>query len=456
MTQLYELYGMPRMVYQEKPSDTKWKDFFGVELEVENSTFRENFDMWITHIDGSLRDGTEFVLSTPLGGQALEKAIDAFYSKDMTYTSGPRTSTHIHVNMRDSSVDTLRTMSVIMYMLEDAIFNSVGESRKWSGYSVGLNEMEQRRLRIMLSSNDHRALHGAIAPSRNQERYYGFNTAAFRKHGTVEFRYFPGGPTKAELCNWIDLVAFVKAIGKRYTPEELTYQISDEASLRAFLETHFNLYWSQEFLRHDTLQALMDKFNVVSALGHEPDDMARRDDVVFINPVFLSFIIKNILKEDGAKYLEPIAKKLVATSLGEWNYYLEEAQGRDSRHRSHKKSTLRVQEDAVAEDPFNGEWAEPEYGEELIPPPAQPPRPPDLDEELRSLHNILNAGHRQAAAVGRYGGYVAQPRPQAVEAAIDVGQNAANLLERHRAELRAQLEAANRRAALRQRGLRNL
>jgi hypothetical protein len=110
----------------------------------------------------------------------------------------------------------------------------------------------------------------------------------------------------------------------------------------------------------------MDKFNVVSALSNDPDDLVRRDDLVFVNPAFLSFVIKHVLKEEGCKYIEPIAKKLGVTSVGEWLYYLEEARRRDQSKKSNKGSPLKVkaqeEEDYRPPDHFNAElpdWAQP-------------------------------------------------------------------------------------------------
>jgi hypothetical protein len=352
MSNLTDLYRMSELVYVASTADTKWKDFFGIELEVEACNQRDPFDMWTVHNDGSLRDGTEFVLAKPLGGNSLDKAINNFYARGMNYTSGPRTSTHIHVNMRDASIDNLRSMTMMIYFLEDAIFNSVGESRKWSGYSVGLNEMELHRLKSIMSSNDMKVLYGAISPTRNQERYYGFNTAAFRKHGTVEFRYFPGGPSKRELETWVDLVSAIKTIGMKYSPEQLILQIADEESLLRFLDNNFSPYWVQEFTRHDTMASLMDKFNTICALSNDPDELVRRDDIVFINGTFLSFVIKNVLKEEGCKYILPVAHKLGVTSLGEWGYYLEEALQRDISSRRKSKASREVDDNGDGFDVF--------------------------------------------------------------------------------------------------------
>lgn len=91
------------------------KGLIGIEVEVEKRTgvleyrardypYPIEGTHWSSVRDGSLRNGIEFVLSMPLSGEQLLEAIDQLPKivREVDLES-PRTSTHIHCNVRDMS-----------------------------------------------------------------------------------------------------------------------------------------------------------------------------------------------------------------------------------------------------------------------------------------------------------------------------------------------------------------
>ena len=322
---LIELYGLMPQAYANAPNH-RYNDLFGIELELEECSSEEPFGVWNSIRDGSLRNGREFVTLRPLGGPDLIEALDQFYKKGIRSTDSPRTSTHIHINATDMTVEELRSSLLIMAMVEESIFNIVDSSRKWAGYSMGINEMSTERLKGILGSNDLRTLTESIAPRRNQERYYGFNIAAFRKHGTIEMRYFPGNPTREELMRWLDFILVIKKLSKKYTCEQLSGMLDSAENVRAFIESEFNDYWSKAILDNNDCEVMLASFLSVSSLAAEPEEFRSTAAVVVLGEHFVSFVCNRLLKPEGAKYITALAKSCPVLTQQEWHEYLYKAQ----------------------------------------------------------------------------------------------------------------------------------
>lgn len=343
---LHELYGFRPQLYQG--AGGKWADLFGVELELEDLSALPELADWVIKQDGSLRNGYEYILARPLGGAALLKAIDTFYKAGLKYTNGPRTSTHVHVTAGDMTVDNLRSMIILMYTIEDALFNVIGETRKWAGYAMPLREMEPARLRSILSSEDNEELFGAISPNRNQERYYGLNLCV-RKHGTVEFRYFPGGPTRDELEGWIDLIHAVKRAAIGNSTESLLNIADGPESLLAFLRAVLPAAWYLRLLQMTTAEDLYTNYTEVTTLASGNESPRRRASVVFASKPLMAYLRKSLLKGAGGEYLEGIVDRIPVMSLVDWNDYFGKARNLERMDSKKKKVDAETQPDQPGE-----------------------------------------------------------------------------------------------------------
>lgn len=325
---LSELYGKTRLEFKPDKSN-KWQGYFGIELELERVRYNEGYTPWknwSTHDDQSLRDsGVEFVTAIPMGGAMLIKAINEFYGNDMTYSAGPRTSTHIHLNMTDTTLAHLRTMLCVIYTIEDALFNVVGESRKWTGYAMPLSEMDPVRLRGMLQETDQRTLLGYLSPSRNAERYYGCNTAALARFGTMEFRYFPGGPKQAELESWIDLIHNLKENTKAWSVE----RFEGIESLSQFIDMILNVIgreWAVKLFAVTTAAQMFDKFVEVVAMAEGSSDVDRRERLVFLNPLLMTYVDTKLLDTDEQrKWFHEKLDSLRVVTQSDFTWYLRNA-----------------------------------------------------------------------------------------------------------------------------------
>lgn len=388
---LYELFGFREQSYVPRPQD-RWPEMVGVELELENVT---NYTMpipyWTTHDDGSLRNGIELVLEQPLAGKSLEDAIGQYYKADLRFSNSSRTSTHIHINMTDATVDQLRSMCMVMYMVEDGLFNVVGEARKWSGYSVPLSEMEPLRLRRMMSSTDPTALVNFFSPVRNQERYYGFNTC-LRKHGTVEFRYFPGGPSREELESWIDFAITIKKLGQKYSPGQLVERIHNEQDVNSFLTENFNEHWAVKLAQATSASYMLGKFSEIAAFVVDAENLERMEQLVFVTKPFIQYLGNKILPPSGVEYIRSVADQLQVTTAYEWNQHLLRAMGQVKQTRPLKTKPY----GDWAVNPGAVEAQQEPYPETVAVDYPVPP-PPAAAANRPTLHEILRTPTRRGA-----------------------------------------------------------
>lgn len=322
MPRISDFIGIKPKTY--KPDKSRWPDLFGVELELENLNEVKDIPYWSVKEDNSLRNGVEYVLDSPYAGSSLESAINEFYDAGIKAKNSARTSTHIHINASDEELSTIRSMIILMYTIEDSLFNVVGAARKWSGYACALSEMEPGRLRRAFSDTPTDIVQ-SFAPGRNQERYYGFNFASIGKHGTVEFRYFPGGPSKDELESWLDLVLAVKKTGQTVSPSQMVEQIQNSTDLGHFLMHYLGKKWALLLMENGGIDNMMLKFNEIATYAAEQESPERREPLVFITEPLVCFLRKKVLNEAGAAYIEEIRQQFGTVTFNDWTYYLNEA-----------------------------------------------------------------------------------------------------------------------------------
>ena len=206
--------------------------YIGLEMELEGQragdvrAHRERgAPFWTDHQDGSLRNGIEYVLSQPLMGAQLRQAIDYFYDNFKTFTPSPRTSIHVHMNMRqeNETIEGLRNLVVLYYMFEKAFFHIADENRKWSAYCNAFEDIPPEILNAVVNeerSTDHLFAVLEDSAGRNQNRYYGLNLNALHKFGTLEFRHFPLVADRERLVQWLRLLMELKAAANRMAERE--------------------------------------------------------------------------------------------------------------------------------------------------------------------------------------------------------------------------------------------
>lgn len=174
----------------------------GIECEIE-SVDRLNKDLtkfFHAEPDGSLRNhGTEFI-SVPLPRADLVDKFEnlhasiVFYDKDEAFS--PRTSTHVHINVRSLDEKQVHQLLLFYALFEEFFFAMVDPVRRHNIHCVPLSET------ILPSKYRLNAMYMA----KHWHKYTAFNLLPIQKQGTVEFRHLQGTDDVDLLNRWLSTI----------------------------------------------------------------------------------------------------------------------------------------------------------------------------------------------------------------------------------------------------------
>lgn len=225
-----ELFGHVKSTRTYKSKDTWVLPFccIGLEFEYENITRdipakSPLYQYFTLKEDGSLRDrGAEFVLSEPMFGEDLYAAIDLMcgQAKKDEYTTGYRTSTHVHLDVRDMEHNKLHNLAVLYSLFERLLFEFVGIERAENNFCVPWYRSSYYFDSInSIDTGNSDKLRRAIS---NMERYSALNFAAVGRYGSLEFRHCPGLSGKegaTRLIDWINIIMALKKAAQAFPQE---------------------------------------------------------------------------------------------------------------------------------------------------------------------------------------------------------------------------------------------
>lgn len=290
---------------------------------------------WTVHSDGSLRQGREFVLATPLAGNALSSAIHSIFAGGTKFGRALTSSTHIHMDMLDDvTPSALQTLILMVYVLEPGIFQLADPGREWTGYTNRLATADDITVANLLdpSLSDSTEDQFLRNVDSNNSRYYGLNVKALAKYGSLEFRYFPTCADSEELASWISMVQKFKLAAIQLGSMQAFRNVLDnEEHYVAWLHTTFDSHassflkavpWQRAVKEADRAMSLRDivtagdthqSFNMNAVLGtnkamtkfaerHKPKVPKRRAGEV---PIYLDV--------DNPAYSVPLAQRALGT-----------------------------------------------------------------------------------------------------------------------------------------------
>jgi hypothetical protein len=189
----------------------------GVEHELEGASGRHydaSFDDWKAVSDGSLRGGgIEYVLKEPLAGEELVnslKILDEYVGKQTNIHKNDRTSTHVHIDARDMTVDQLILFIVLYMVYEQAIFSLCDASRIENNFCIPVrkNGGVIRRLKSLVNNKDNASILHDLAD--NHYRYASMNLASLQRFGSIEFRMRETLTSAEPLLEWINIFLSMK------------------------------------------------------------------------------------------------------------------------------------------------------------------------------------------------------------------------------------------------------
>lgn len=215
---------------------------FGMEVEVENvpdPVVRcQKQPYWTITTDNSLRDyGYEFI-TPPLRADQFEGALKQLnYSLPNNCRFTPRTSVHVHMNVRDLNIEQINSLILIYTVMEGVLFNWVG-TRKDNVFCIPIIDTDYVQNYITFV-NDPRDM------VESWNKYTAFNMQPVCTKGTVEFRHMYGTANVNVLLKWINILSKLKQFAKKYTLMQVKstiLELNSNSQYEMFIDDVFEDY----------------------------------------------------------------------------------------------------------------------------------------------------------------------------------------------------------------------
>lgn len=247
------------------------KCFIGIEIEIEGAPKIVDAvpDFWFIGDDPSLRNnGMEFKFEVPLCGHDLVKAlrdIDGYFKELDTEHPLYRTSTHIHLDMRNTELQTLRNTILSFISVERVLIKNIaperGENHIFSLPFFKATGDEQALACLFHENYSHikegpRKANKYSAMNIKSLMYQGGGALAAPRHpgdniprpeprhgavGSLEFRFFPSTTDGDTILYWINLIQCLKRFAtahQEWMPTQFSQRIS-EIGMEYFLALVF-------------------------------------------------------------------------------------------------------------------------------------------------------------------------------------------------------------------------
>lgn len=249
------------LAYEQQQGPRKFKieqdsALLGIEVEVENirNWIPPLEYYWQAKEDHSLRNnGIEFT-SIPLRGHQVEyalKYLNAMIHADNDPVYSPRTSIHVHLNVRDMTINQLRTLVLLYSIFERHFFHIAGTKRESSIFCVPMYKTTQPgKLSDVYYNCNHYSKYSAL----NVGTIRG-NNQGLPKYGTIEFRHLYGTDDIPTIINWINNILKLRKASTRYNFEELLEKVKTMNTTSEYISLYKEVF--EEFadlnkmLKHD-------------------------------------------------------------------------------------------------------------------------------------------------------------------------------------------------------------
>lgn len=204
----------------------------GIEVEVENVNLNQfqswvqnhNYPFWTPKADNSLRNnGMEFI-SPPMRGERIARsllALKASLGPKVDFST--RTSIHVHLNVRDLTLEQLVSLALVYATVERLLFRWVGQNREKNIFCVP-----------MYNTRDLAGLYESVLAKLKKGISYKYsalnmNTCCIHHdvplYGTVEFRHMYGTLDVPKLITWINFIFSIKKMAMARPLEDLQDRI---------------------------------------------------------------------------------------------------------------------------------------------------------------------------------------------------------------------------------------
>ncbi len=206
----------------------------GVEVELEGVSIRGRLVYWNKVHDHSLRGGVELVLRRPSCGDTLHSAMRELNEVLTEYSPrlSHRTGVHVHVDVRDRTLDHLRAIVLAYASCESAIVTLAGKHRYDNIYCPGLSSCYSQVRNIGQVLAHPGSSHVAHYIGSTLNKYMGINICPVITQGSVEFRAFTGSTSTKEIQDWTLMITkFVELAADMGKDEVLNMTSNDHVGL---------------------------------------------------------------------------------------------------------------------------------------------------------------------------------------------------------------------------------
>jgi hypothetical protein len=151
--------------------------------------------------------------------QALHELGKQIKAKNPRYDFSARTSVHVHVNVRDMTLQEVGAMSVLYLLFERAFFKFAGRNRDKSIFcvpyqdSIAYTKMVEHLIYVTNNNNNQVDIFNMFY------KYHAYNMKPISTFGTIEFRHMAGTIEEERITIWVNLILCLKnyALGHSLT-----------------------------------------------------------------------------------------------------------------------------------------------------------------------------------------------------------------------------------------------
>jgi len=209
----------------------------GLELEIEGASLysgsrlqsyvgSETGATWVTHNDGSLRGGIEYVLTEPCNKTELKPLLDHLF--DTLQKAGSnirhsnRTSTHVHINVQGMKPHQATAFICLWGLFEAAAIEWCGLQRKANQFCLSSSDTSG-----WLVDQWQNALESGSFFWTDDVRYSALNLAAFSNFGSFEFRCMAGASNADDVVDWAEFLLALRDTAMTMYPDEVGFSTSE-------------------------------------------------------------------------------------------------------------------------------------------------------------------------------------------------------------------------------------
>ncbi len=240
----------------------------GVEVELENIRTRMPAShYWEVKPDGSLRNsGAEFVFREPLGGADL---YDACLNLDsMLHDKNPSTSwrcsVHVHVDVRDFTVQQVKNFILIYAALERVLFRCSGWHRYTNNFccALGFAQGQIATLSRLWLSRESRFLQNCV---NSWSKYSAINLVPMATFGSIEIRISESKWKKGQLLRHCNRMLSISNLAKSWEGDEYgLLAFLSSSDVRALLPKGLPKGMDDSLLYEDLLQGIQIAYEIKS------------------------------------------------------------------------------------------------------------------------------------------------------------------------------------------------